>query len=118
MISENSHEGLHPNLRPSTTHLPGAPSTGRLTQTANKIATQTQPSAGSRLSRYPKTQHVIGLCPSDRKNSLSPTRMQKNVPLNMNLHKPLKHTHPLGAEARNKNYNPTAWEKDTSHIVS
>ena len=44
--------------------------------------------------------------------------MQKNVPLNMNLHKPLKHTHPLGAEARNKNYNPTAWEKDTSHIVS
>ena len=118
MISENSHEGLHPNLRPSTTHLPGAPSTGRLTQTANKIATQTQPSAGRQTVQIPQNTACYRALPIRQKNSLSPTRMQKKVPLNMNLHKALKHTHPLGAEARNKNYNPTPWEKDTSHIVS
>ena len=54
MISEKSHEGLHPNLRPSTTHLPAALSTGCLTQTTNKIATQTQPSASRQTVQIPQ----------------------------------------------------------------
>ena len=95
MITENAHEGLHPNLRPSTTHLPAVPGTGCLTQQRRQQHKPNHQQADI-LSRYPKTQHVTGLCPSDRKISLSPTRMQKKVPLNMNLHKSLKHTHPLG----------------------
>ena len=63
--------------------------------------------------------------PSEKKkkkkerNSPHHTIMQAQVILNKNQHKPLDQPYPPKAETkRKKEYDPKAWEKETSNTVS
>lgn len=98
-----------------------APSAGRLSQTRSKKTPQNQPSADGSPTDTPDhtTSHSPVHCRGKRKTHLLPLDCGHKQPPTRSHHNPLDQPYPPRAEIkRKKEYNPRAWEKETSNGAS
>ena len=118
LINVNSHKGAHPTPGPSITQLSATPSAGYITQQhARQEHKPGHLQSGTDTTKH-TTLHGLAHQKGKKKHLLPPECRHKSLST-WSLHKSQEdQPHPLGAETRSKNCNPTAWWKETSNTVS
>ena len=108
LINVNSHKGAHPTPGPSITQLSATPSAGYITQQhARQEHKPGHLQSGTDTTKH-TTLHGLAHQKGKKKHLLPPECRHKSLST-WSLHKSQEdQPHPLGAETRSKNCNPTA----------
>ena len=126
-ISKSSPRDLHFNAKtqlPAPPDYQQAPVLDTPCNTTSKTGTQLQPLAGSCLNHTKFTdtpKYTTKPDPAHQKDKIQPHSPEHRhlSPQPGALHNPLNQPHPLGADTKNnRNYEPTACEKETTNTVS